>query len=398
MDKHNIVTLKDYGKALENCLSCSCGLCNKDCPAYNQLQIGSVSPRGIAQVALGVLKGEYNISDIPDEILYACSGCRACEWYCGENVFLTKKTRKNVVSGATTTEILRAMKVENGNIDPRIRDVLSNIMKFGNPYGGLPKVKDDWVNKMGIKDEEAETLLYVGSFVPYDEDARVAAEAVIDILKRAGVKFRMLGSQEMDSGSQAMMLGDEGIYEEMVEHNLEIFKKYKIKKIICFSPHDYDIFLNYYEGLENIEVKHYTQVLWELINSKIIKIGKKINKKITYHDSCYLGRRNNIYEEPREILKSIPGVELVELELSRGNSYCCGGGGPVLWMDLPNVKMDLARADQIKELDVDVVAVACPLCLQMLKGAMDSRGYDIEVRDIAELVKDSCCIYDFNGY
>jgi len=392
MAKNNIITLEEYGKALENCLSCSCGLCNKDCPAYNGLKVGSVSPRGIAQVALGLLKGEYTISEIPDEVIYACSGCRACEWYCGENVFLIDKTRKSVVSGATATEILRAIKVESGNIDPRIRDVLSNIMKFGNPYGGSPRVKDDWVNTMGIKNEGSiDKLLYVGSFVPYDEDAKKVAEALIDVLKKAGVEFGMIGSQEMDSGSQAIMLGDEGIYEEMVEHNLEMFKEHKVNQIICLSPHDYDIFLHYYDGMENIEVKHYTQVFKELIDSGKIKMEEKINKKITYHDSCYLGRRNNIYEEPRDVLKRIPGIELVELELSRGNSYCCGGGGPALWMDLPNVKMDLTRADQIKELDVDLVAVACPLCLQMLKGAMDSRSYDIEVKDVAQLVRDSFC-------
>lgn len=391
MRKNILLTLKEYEKQLENCVSCYCGLCNKNCPAYTELKNAAVSPRGLAEVGLGIIQGKYEISALSDEILYSCTGCRACEWYCSENVWLSDKTRKTMLSGATITEILRSMKVESGSIHSKVRDALNNMMKYGNPYGDLPKIKDDWVNNLGIKTDNMDTILYVGSLVPYEDSARIMAEAIIEVLKKAQIKFSMLGSQEMDSGSNAIMMGEEGLFEEMVEHNLEIFKNYSIKQIICISPHDYDSFVNYYEDMDGIEVKHYTQILRELIDSGRIKFNKELNKKITYHDPCYLGRRNDIYDEPRKILKSIPGLELIEMEFSKENAYCCGGGGTGLWMDIPKVDIDLKRVDQINEINVQIVAVACPICLIMLKAAMDSRDYDIEVKDIAQLVKESCC-------
>jgi len=296
-----------------------------------------------------------------------------------------------MLSGATITEIFRAMKVVSGSIHSKVQDPLNNLMKFGNPYGGLPNIKDDWVNNLGIKTDNMDTILYVGSLVPYEDSAKIMAEAIIEVLKKAQVNFSMLGSQEMDSGANAMMLGEEGLFEEMVEHNLEMFKNYGVKKIICISPHDYDAFVNYYEDMDGIEVKHYTQMFCELIDSGRIKFNKELNQTITYHDPCYLGRHNEIYDEPRKILKSIPGLELVEMEFSRETAYCCGGGGTGLWMDIPKVDIDLKRADQIKEINVQTVAVACPNCLIMLKGAIDSRGYNIEVKDIAQLIKELYC-------
>jgi len=391
MKKYGVLSLKEYEKQLENCVSCYCGLCNKNCPAYTELKDAAVSPRGLSEVALAIIQGKYEISELSNEILYSCTGCRACEWYCTENIFIDVKTRKTRVSGATVTEILRSMKVESGTIHPKVRDALNNIAKYGNPYGGLPKSKDDWVSNLGIKTDNIDTILYVGSLVPYEDSAKIMAEAVIEVMKKAQIKFAMLGSEEMDSGTSARVMGEEGLFEEMVEYNLEVFKRNKIKHIICISPHDYDTFINYYEDMAGIEIKHYTQILWELIDSGRIKFNKELNKKITYHDSCYLGRRNDIYDEPRKILESIPGIELVEMEFSRGTAYCCGGGGTGLWIDLPKVDIDLKRADQINEVNVQCVAVACSICSIMLSAAMDSRDYDIEVIDIAQLVKESYC-------
>jgi len=392
MRKYKILSLEEYEKQLENCVTCQCGLCNKDCPAYLEIKNLSVSPRGLSEIALGILQGEYEISNLSDEILYSCTGCRACEWYCPENIFISGKTREKKVSGATIIELLRSRKIEEGgNIPPKVKDALNNISKYGNPYGGLPKIKDDWVNSLNLEKKDKNTILYVGSFIPYEENAKKVAEDLVKIFKKAEVKFSILGSEEMDSGANPRMMGEEGLFEEMVEHNLELFKKYEVKEIICISPHDYNAFINYYENMDGISIKHYTQFLLELIDNGKIKFNKEINNRVTYHDPCYLGRSNDIYEEPREILKNIPGLELIEMKLSKGNSYCCGGGGTGLWMDIKGVHMDLKRADQINEVNAQIVAVACPICSVMLKSAMDSRGYDIEVTDIAQLVKESCC-------
>jgi Fe-S oxidoreductase len=214
------------------------------------------------------------------------------------------------------------------------------------------------------------------------------AEAIIHCLKAGDLRFGMLGSEERESGAFARMMGEEWLFSELMEHNTQVFKAHGIKKIICVSPHDYDAFIHYYEDLGIIEVKHYTQVLNEMIEDGKITLKKELNKKITYQDPCYLGRQNNIYEEPRKILNSIPGVEIIEMERSRDTSYCCGGGGTGLILELENENIDKTRADQIKEVNPDFVAVACPNCYQMLDSAIKSRGYDIEVKDIAQFVKE----------
>ncbi len=215
------------------------------------------------------------------------------------------------------------------------------------------------------------------------------AEAVVAILKSGHLNFSMLGSDEKNSGAPPRMLGEEGLFLEMVEHNTRLFKEHNVTSIICFSPHDYDVFIGYYKGIEEIEVKHYSQIIYEMIQSGTIEYKKRVRKKVVYHDPCYLGRQHNIYEEPRRILESIPGIELVEMRRSRETALCCGGGGSGLFLDLPRVNMDKARADHIREASADCIAVACPHCCQMLDSAIRGLGYDIEVRDIAQLVREA---------
>jgi Fe-S oxidoreductase len=390
-EKSQLVTLEEYEPGLWTCMQCYCGLGIEGCPAYRVLLNEAVAPRGLAQIAMAILQGEIDLAGIPDVIMYSCTGCRWCERICSMNTppyIVRHGTRENKVSGATMAEILRAMKVERGEIPPEVRDALSNIVRHGNPYG-IPRArKDKWVDNLDLRLGEQDTILYVGATVPFEDRATAMAEATIDLLKSGGVEFGIIGGDEMDSGAFARPMGEEGLFEEMVEHNLRTFKERKIKRIICLSPHDHDAFLSYYKDMEGIEIKHYTQELWELIEAGKIKPTKEMKRKVTYHDPCYLGRRQDIYEEPRKILKSIPGLELVEIHgWTRENSFCCGGGGTGLFYDIPKVDMDLMRADQIKETGADCVAVACPICLQMLDDAMKSRDYEIEVKDVAQLVK-----------
>jgi Fe-S oxidoreductase len=237
--------------------------------------------------------------------------------------------------------------------------------------------------------KDADTILYVGATVPYDDNSKKMAEAIVHCLKAGQLEFSMIGSHERESGAFARMMGEEWLFSEMMEHNTKVFKERGIKQIICVSPHDYDAFIHYYEDIGTIEVKHYTQVLNDMIEDGKITLKKVLNKKVTYHDPCYLGRQNNIYEAPRKILNKIPGLKIIEMERSRNTSYCCGGGGTGLILELPNEHIDKTRADQIKEVDPDFVAVACPNCYQMLDSAIKSRDYDIEVKGIAELVKEA---------
>lgn len=391
MNKYGYITLKDYERALLSCVVCHCGLCAANCPAYISLRDEAVSPRGLAHIAFNALKGEIDLSEIPDKVIYACTGCGWCEWDCSQNRPLPENLRRRslLISGATIAEILRSMKVERGEVPEQVAEALNNLVKYGNPFGKSAKIKDDWVASLGVQTNHADVILYVGSLVPYDELATKMAEALVNLLKRAGLKFGMLGSIEADSGAFARAMGEEGLFMELVDSNTETFKKYGVKRIICLSPHDYDVFLRYYDDIKkDIEIKHYTQVLWELIENNKIELKRSYQKKVTYHDPCYLGRRNNIFDEPRNILKKIPGLDLVEMKLAREEAFCCGGGGTGLFYRVPEIDIDLRRAEQAKETGAEVIAVACPICLRMLNDAVKSKSYEIEVKDIAQIVNE----------
>ncbi|MFH1481887.1 MAG: (Fe-S)-binding protein [Pseudomonadota bacterium] len=393
MEMESELALKEYEAQLWSCQNCFCGLCVESCPAYRESHREAVSARGLAQIGLGLLSGELKLSDLPDELIYACVECRYCETVCSMNTPLYIKrhgTRETKVSGATIAEKIRSMKIEEGGrIPSEIKGALTSLARYGNPYGVGEAVKDDWVAGLDMTLKDADTILYVGATVPYDDNCKKMAEAVIYLLRIGQLRFGMLGSKERESGAFARMMGEEWLFAEMMEHNATVFKDHGIKQIICLSPHDYDAFQRYYTNMEEIAVFHYTQVLAEMLEKGKIRIEKKLNKRITYHDPCYLGRQNNLYEEPRKILRSIPGLDLVEMKRSRDNALCCGGGGTGLFMELPNFHIDKARAALIKEVNPDCVAVACPNCYQMLDSAIKGLQLEVEVKDIAQLVMEA---------
>lgn len=384
------VNIKEYEAQFWSCQNCFCGLCLDGCPAYRELGNEAVSARGLAQIGISLINGEVEISELSEEILYSCVGCGWCEEVCSMNTPLYIKrygNRKTIVAGATMAEMFRSLKIEKGGKIPKgVKDALNNIFKFGNPYGGGRKLKDQWVADLGVSMDKQDTILYCGATVPYEEKSIAMAEAIIKVLKIGQIEFGILGQDEKDSGAFSRVMGEEGLFMDMVEHHLKIFKEHGIRNIICVSPHDFAAFKHYYEDMENIEVKHYTQVISDLIDSGKIKLSKKMNKRVTYHDPCYLGRHNEIYDEPRNILNNIEGIDLVEMEQSKETALCCGGGGSGLFLDLENVNIDKARADLINDVHPDYVAVACPNCYQMLDAAIKGRNYMIEVKDIAQLV------------
>lgn len=383
------ITLKEYDPQLWTCVHCHCGLCVANCPVYDQIKNEAIGMRGLAHIGVAVLEDELKLLDMSDELIYACTGCRYCETICSLNtpVFIQEHgTRRTKVSGATLTEIFKAMKVEAGEVPEIIRTTLDNVGRVGNPYGKPKADKDEWVKGLGLQFTGGAPLLYVGSLVPYEDRSTKCAEALIEVFKKAGFKFSMMGSDESDSGALARYLGEEGLFGHLVEQQLELFKAKGIKEIICLSPHDYDVFITCCDG---IKVKHYTEVLSELVKKGKITLNKKVNKKVAYQDPCYLGRQHNIYEPPRDILKSIPGLELVEMDRNQKLGYCCGGGGTGLWYELPRFKINNTRVDHAKEKGINYLAVACPVCLQMLDDGVKFKNYDIEVKGIAQIVLES---------
>lgn len=383
------VDLESYECQIQTCVNCYCGLCIVRCPAFEETKDESLTARGIAQIMDALKRGELELAEISDEVAYACTGCRWCEWNCSLNTPLWIKQHGNritKVSAATMTEIIRSMRTEEGEIPEAIKSALDNMARVGNPYGRSRAAKDKWVEELGCKFKGEDTLLYVGSTVPYEDRSTAMVEILVSVLKKAGFSFAMIGSEEWDSGALARYMGEEGLFAELVERLKGQFDEKGIKRVICVSPHDYDAFLSYYEQNGTIQFKHYSEVLLELIENKKIEFVDKLNKRVTYHDPCYLGRKHDIYDAPREVLKSIPGLELVEMERNKELAYCCGGGGTGLWYELPRCKMNITRVDQAKERNAEYIAVTCPLCLQMLDDGVKSKNYDILVKDIVQIL------------
>jgi len=387
-----IVSIEEFEPQVWSCVNCYCGLCIEECPVFTETKKEAVTGRGLALIAQAFLNGELDASDIDEDLAYSCTGCGWCEYTCALNtpVFIQKTgTRRTRVSGATLAEMFRMMKAEQGKVPKAVSDALGSLLKSGNPYRKPKKGKDRWVAGLNLGDSETDTILYVGATVPFEDRATEMAEAVVDVLKAAGIKFNILGSEEMDSGAFAMMMGEDGLFEEMVERTEKLIDEKGEKTIICVSPHDYDAFKAYYPTFEGLEIKHYTQVFDELLAAGKLKLSKSVDKKIVYHDPCYLGRKNDIYEEPRNVLKSIPGVELVEMEKNREHTYCCGGGGTGLVHEIENIRMNQTRVEHAKQQDADCIAVACPICIQMLDDGVKSKNYEMEVKDIAQLLKEA---------
>ena len=382
--------LERYEKQLWSCQNCFCGLCIEVCPAYQQLKNEAVTARGLAQICLGFLNGELQMGQVLDDIVYSCMGCGFCETVCSMNTPLYIQrcgTRETKVSGSTMAEILRSLKIsEGGKMPPEIRNALVSLKRHGNPYGVGDSAKDDWINGLGVGMGDSDRIVYVGATVPYDSRSTIMAKALIDVLRTFEVDFGVLGSQERDSGALARMMGEEWLLAEMVEHNTRVFNENKIREIICLSPHDYHAFTHYYTGLKDVKIWHYSQALWQMIEEGTIVFHTKLDKRATYHDSCFLGRRNGIYSEPRRVIQSIPGLEYVEMKESAESALCCGGGGVGLVFEVRNCRTDLVRVDQAKSCNAEILAVACPICYQMLDSAVKSKGYNLRVMDISELV------------
>jgi Fe-S oxidoreductase len=212
-------------------------------------------------------------------------------------------------------------------------------------------------------------------------------------LDKAGVSFGILGAEEECDGNEVYMLGEIGLFQELAERNVQKYRGLGVKKVVTLSPHAYNSMRNKYPRFENFEVFHYTQLLSEIIQKGKIELSK-LKAKVTYHDPCFLGRYNDVYDAPREILKSIPGIELIEMDRTKENSFCCGGGSGNFVMDLlggSEESPSRVRVREAHETGAEILVTTCPNCMTMLDDAVKDEGLEDEltVKDIAELVKAS---------
>lgn len=409
--------IEDYKEDLYLCARC--GYCRDMVRARDQTDLvcplrestggfDSFTARGRNIIARGILEGRIDTSAFTQEFvdaLYTCTLCGSCQEHCLAlhpetwNKFQNNKFTDHQIDILGITESLRSLVIEKGVPPPIIRQILRNISLYGNPEGKPRTKRDAFTRQLDFNvkrasEENCQTLFYIGSIASYNERNQKIAQAIARIFHAADIDFCIFGLEEEDSGADAIRLGEVGLFRELAQHNFELFQKYKIKRVICLSPHDYDTFLNDYPvflgdkwSKLNLEVQHYTEFIWNLIKSQKLMIKRKFNKTVTFHDPCYLGRINGVYEAPREIIQAV-GADLVEMKLSRNNSYCCDGGGGGLWYEpLHKPQLESKRAKQACETHADILAVACPICMQMLETGINTiENCDMQILDVAEIV------------
>ncbi|MFO8010020.1 MAG: (Fe-S)-binding protein [Dehalococcoidia bacterium] len=349
-----------------------CGTCTGTCP-WNLVRNFSV--RTIMH------KAQFGLIDLADEDIWTCATCGACVSRCPRGVEIIDVMR-------AFRKIVAEMGV--AKVPDSLRLTVKNIQGLGNPMGEPEEKRSKWAEDAGVKQFSPDTeYLYVPCCIPaYDGKIRRMALSTTAVLKKAGVNFGVAGNAEKCCGEAVRKSGNETVFTSLVQNNIEAFDG--AKKVIATSPHCYHTFKNEYpEFGAEFEAVHYTQLLDQLIQEGKIKLSKEVNKKVIYHDPCYLGRHNDEYEAPRRILKAIPGLELIEFPDNRQNSMCCGGGGGRVWMETPpGERFSEIKVEQAAELGAEILAVACPYCMLMFDDAVLVTGKEdtLQVRDISELV------------
>lgn len=359
------------------------------CPSYERFKFDTYTAGGRMQIAYGLTEQNLKWTDHLAEIIYACTMCGSCAYQCPHAI------SDNIID---IIEALREELVERGLAPPKVRDFLENTYKYGNPWKEPRKNRSEWTKGTEIRRYESgdEFLYYVGCVGSYDPRSKKIAKALGEILLESRISFGVLGNDEDCNGNEANMLGEKGLFQLLAEKNIHKFKKLDVKKIVTLSPHAYNSIKNEYPKYGgNFEVIHYTQLVREIMRRGKLDVSKGLNARVAYHDPCFLGRYNEEYDAPRDILRDIPGIELVEMKRNRENSFCCGGGGGNFYMDFLDVGEESPSRIRIREAyntGAEILATACPTCTYMFDDAVKMEGLEekIAVRDISEIVKESC--------
>lgn len=331
---------------------------------------------------------------ITEEEIWACTTCRNCEDQCP---VMNEHVDKII-------DLRRYLVLTEGKMDAEAQRAMMNIERQGNPWGISRKERENWrdgredidvptVKELKKKDESFEYLFFVGAMGSYDRRSQKVAQSFAKLLNEAGVSFAILGNKEKNSGDTPRRLGNEFLYQELAEKNISEFQKNDVKKIVTIDPHAYNTIKNEYPefGLdEDVEVYHHTELLAKLIEEGKLKPEHPVNETITYHDSCYLGRYNDVYDPPRAILEAIPGLKIVEMERSRQDSMCCGAGGGMMWMEEEaGGRVNIMRTEQALAVNPSMIGSACPYCLTMLSDGTKAKELEdsIQTMDVAEILE-----------
>ena len=400
LESFGVKVLEDFTwKHMLDFYSCAdCGRCSDHCPANAAGR--PLSPRFITIKARDLMfknypfSGEIYKSDILVEDIYtedeiwSCTTCGACEEECPLGIEYIDKM----------VDLRRGM-VDEGMVPQSLQKPLKALEKRGNPYGKMEKKRAAWANdkefkaNFQIKDlakESADTLYFVDSITSYDDDMQDIARKTSLILKKADIDFGILGKLEKDSGNEVLRFGEEMLYQDLKEQNTEAIRKTGVKQIVTADPHAYNALKNDYDNL--VPVKHISQIVAQKISSGVLDLKPCRNpeKIYVYHDPCYLGRHNGIYEDPRMAMDAIDGLTRVELEKSRDRSFCCGGGGLMLFYEPEEeTRMGVLRVNMAAAAGATVIVTACPFCLVNIQDAIKVAGKEgeMEALDFTKLIE-----------
>jgi len=289
---------------------------------------------------------------------------------------------------------MRRNLVEHGRVSPSVAKALESVRLLGNPWEQPQSARLDWAEGRKVNliqdREEVDVLYWVGCAGAYDPRSRDISLAVVSLLERAGVNYALLGTEERCCGDPARRMGEEGLFQMLARSNIDVLKKYRFNRILTHCPHCYNMLKNEYPQLgAQFEVVHHSQFLLELIHSGKIKLQEGQELRLTFHDPCYLGRYNDIYDPPRQVLQAISKATLIEMRLNKTKAMCCGAGGGQIWIQSEKGRrIEDMRFEQVQEVDAQIVATACPYCTIMLDAVAQIKEPTgkIKVMDIAELV------------
>ncbi|HEY3363854.1 MAG TPA: heterodisulfide reductase-related iron-sulfur binding cluster [Symbiobacteriaceae bacterium] len=384
-----------------------CGRCQENCPAY--LTGKPLNPKALILdlqkhlhekgplMALAAMKGERPGEQpfeselvggvISAEALWACTSCRACMEACPVYIEHVPKIM----------EMRRHQVMLQGEFPAELNQTFKNLERQGNPWGLGAHTRTQWADGLNVplaKDApDAEYLYWPGCAGAFDQRGQKIARAIVQLLQMAGVTFAILGKEEKCTGDSARRVGNEMLFQQLAAENMETLRKYNVKKIVTHCPHCLNTFANDYRqmGFE-VEVVHHTQLLNRLVQEGKLKPVRPISEQVVYHDSCYLGRYNQVYEAPRELLQAIPGVQLKEMERHGPESMCCGAGGGRMWMEEhAGTRVNVDRTRQALATGASSVATNCPFCMTMMSDGVageDATG-TVRVRDVAEMLLES---------
>ena len=364
------------GASFRHCWQC--GKCDVVCP-WNR-----VRPFSIRKI---VRQAAFGLPEIELDDIWRCTTCGTCPSKCPRGV-------GQIEVGVSLRRIATRYDVFPTSVKG-VRAAAGSLASDGNPLGAQRQDRGAWAAGLGVKpySEGMEILYFVGCYGSYDPRMQKVAAATADILRRAGVDFGILGAKENCCGESIRKTGAEEVFKALARENIKTFVDHGVRRILVSSPHCYHAFVNEYrEFMVNFEVVHISQFLWELIEAGRLKLGGAFPKKVTWHDPCYLGRHNGVYDEPRNVLLKVPGLELTEMPESRKDSLCCGGGGGRMWIETPKAERfsDLRMA-QAEATGAEVLVTSCPYCISNFEEsrlALDEARAP-RVMDLTEVVRDS---------